>query len=453
MAGPGMISLSRTANYCSKLADEVMKLRGEKFFFDFKILVKDYEFPCAKFVMAVHSPMLRAMLTSDMAEVAKQEIRLDHIRKDIIQIVLDYMYCEDVSVHKDQLMDLIAAADYLQMAELKQMGLDEVPDILEPGTVISWWKEAAKKNYDSIKERCDVMIVENFKHISQETDFLNLDFNQMQHYISDICSDTVNSDDIIDAIMKWVGHEEERVPYFEDLLNQVQLNKCSAEGIQACMKNHESVLDKTPMVYKLLLKTLVDTVMAAPKTSCGTQTSPKNVHFAVLHNDTCSICKHSYTNPQRLNKCNHRFCKGCIEDYFKKNEPKCPTCGKKGIIRGNQPEGGTMTSNELLVFSTNNIEIQYNIPDGIQGPSHPHPGERYQGIIFTARLCDDDKGRKMLKLLERAFEARLTFTIGQDNKVALNIEHYTDFVGLFTTLYHVEYLQRVQEQLAAKGIK
>ena len=46
--------------------------------------------------MAVHSPMLRAMLTSDMAEVAKQEIRLDHISKDIIQIILDYMYCEDV---------------------------------------------------------------------------------------------------------------------------------------------------------------------------------------------------------------------------------------------------------------------------------------------------------------------------------------------------------------------
>ena len=50
----------------------------------------------ARFIMAVHSPMLRAMLTSDMAEVTKQEIRLDHICKDIIQIILDYMYCEDV---------------------------------------------------------------------------------------------------------------------------------------------------------------------------------------------------------------------------------------------------------------------------------------------------------------------------------------------------------------------
>ena len=138
MAGPGMLSLSRTEKYCTKLADEVMKLRGEKALMDFRIHSKDDEFPCAKFVMAAHSPMLRAMLISDMAEVAKQEIRLDHISKDIIQIVLDYMYCEDVSFHRDQLMDLIVAADYFQMGELKEMCLDEVPDALEPGNVISW---------------------------------------------------------------------------------------------------------------------------------------------------------------------------------------------------------------------------------------------------------------------------------------------------------------------------
>ena len=270
MAGPGMISLSWTANYCSKLADEVMNLRGEKSLFDFKIHVKDDEFPCAKFVMAVHSPMLRAMLASDMAEVAKQEIRLDHIHKNIIKIILDYMYCEDVSFHKDQLMDLIATADYLQMTELKQMGLDELPDILEPSNVISWWKEAAKMNYDSIKEQCEEMIAVNFSQISQHTDYLNLDFNQMQYYVSDICSDTVNSDDVVDATMRWVGHEEERVAYLEDLLNKVQLNKCSAEGILAGMNNHESMLDKTPMVYKLLLKTLAAVTTAAPKASIGT---------------------------------------------------------------------------------------------------------------------------------------------------------------------------------------
>ena len=74
MAGHGMLSLSRTERYCTKLADEIMKLRGETSLMNFKIHVKGDEFPCAKYVMPAHSQMLRALLMSDMAEVTKQEI-------------------------------------------------------------------------------------------------------------------------------------------------------------------------------------------------------------------------------------------------------------------------------------------------------------------------------------------------------------------------------------------
>ena len=251
-----MLSLSRTKKYCTKLADEVMKLRNEKALMDFKINVKDDEFPCAKFVMAAHSPMLHAMLTSDMAEVAKQEIRLDHINKDIIQIILAYMYCEDITFHKDQLMDLTAAADYLQMTELKEMCLDEVPDILELGNVISWWKEAAKMSYDTIKKPCEEIMTANIRQISKQNYFLNLDLHQIQLYVSDICSDCVRSDHIVDGLMRWVNHDDERVPYLEDLLNKGQLNKCSAEGLKHAMQTYELLIDKTPMAYKLLLKSL-----------------------------------------------------------------------------------------------------------------------------------------------------------------------------------------------------
>ena len=265
MAGLGMLSFSRTEKYCTKLADEIIQLRNEKSLMDFKISVKDDVFPCAKFVMAAHSLMLRSILTSDMAEVAKQEIRLDYINKDIIRIVLDYMYCKDVSFHKDQLMDLTAAADYLQMVELREMCLEEVPHILEPGSVIEWWKEAGKMKYDTIKEHCEELMAANFTQISQQTDFLNLNLTEMCHYVNDICKDAVNSDDIVEAAMYWASQHEERVPYLQDLLHNVQLNRCSAERIEAIMETYESLLDKAPIVYKLLLKTVLHIGTAATK--------------------------------------------------------------------------------------------------------------------------------------------------------------------------------------------
>ena len=115
-------------------------------------------------------------------------------------------------------------------------------------------------NYKGIKEQCEEMMAANFRLITQQTDFLNLDFNKMQHYMSDICSDTVNGDDVVDATVHWVSHEEERITALEDLLQNVQMNKCSDEGIKTVMKTHEALFDKVPMTYKLLLNTPVDTI-------------------------------------------------------------------------------------------------------------------------------------------------------------------------------------------------
>ena len=44
---------------------------------------------------------------------------------------------------------------------------------------------------------------------------------------------------------------------------------------------------------------------------------------------------------------------------------------------------------------------------------HPHPGRRYTGIFRQAYLPNNEEGRVVLALLQRAFEAGLVFTIGE----------------------------------------
>lgn len=52
------------------------------------------------------------------------------------------------------------------------------------------------------------------------------------------------------------------------------------------------------------------------------------------------------------------------------------------------------------------FQITYNIQSGIQGDDCPHPGEPYLSIGFprTAFLPDTEVGRKVLRLLETAFQ-------------------------------------------------
>ena len=94
------------------------------------------------------------------------------------------------------------------------------------------------------------------------------------------------------------------------------------------------------------------------------------------------------------------------------------------------------------------IQINYHIPSGRQGKEHPNPGYHFTGTSRTAYLPDSPEGRKVLKLLKKAFDARLIFTIGTshtsgatDTVVWNDIHHKTSTHGGTTrSVYKVLFL-------------
>ena len=56
----------------------------------------------------------------------------------------------------------------------------------------------------------------------------------------------------------------------------------------------------------------------------------------------------------------------------------------------------------------------------IVGPEHPNPGVPYWCLFCTAYLPDSQEGRELCKLLRKAFDDRLLFTIGVENTIVSN---------------------------------
>ncbi|KAK3095405.1 hypothetical protein FSP39_014280 [Pinctada imbricata] len=180
----------------------------------------------------------------------------------------------------------------------------------------------------------------------------------------------------------------------------------------------------------------------------------------------CVICMDTITDGTRLD-CGHEFCRDCIKNAFS-HKPVCPMCGKVyAALEGNQPRDGSMRTNTEHHTSLPGYErcgtivIDYKFPDGIQKENHPNPGKRYKGTNRRAYLPDNEEGRKVLGLLRKAFDQKLTFTIGssrttgQEDVVTWNdIHHKTkrDTGAQRFGYPDATYLQRVQEELAAKGI-
>ncbi|KAM9033788.1 E3 ubiquitin-protein ligase DTX3L isoform 2-T2 [Sarcophilus harrisii] len=182
--------------------------------------------------------------------------------------------------------------------------------------------------------------------------------------------------------------------------------------------------------------------------------------------ENCAICLEIIHHKEILPKCKHEFCSSCIREAMK-HKPVCPICQTSyGIVKGNQPHG-TMNvsyrSSSLPGYdSYGTIEICYAMKGGIQTTDHPHPGRSYQGTHRMAYLPDNEEGRQVLKLLQKAFEQKLIFTIGQSRTLGTNdvitwndIHHKTQLFGGPENFGYPDpnYLKRVKQELKAKGIE
>lgn len=127
---------------------------------------------------------------------------------------------------------------------------------------------------------------------------------------------------------------------------------------------------------------------------------------------------------------------------------KCPTCASvSGCLYGDMPTTGASMTYKVIPKGISGyedyhaIQITYNMSSGIQDKRHPYPGSPFYAIGFPkiAFLPDTELGRHVLKLLEKAFNQQLTFTLttqrgSNDAMVTWNnsIGHKTEFGPVIT---------------------
>ncbi|XP_048576483.1 uncharacterized protein LOC5513363 isoform X2 [Nematostella vectensis] len=182
----------------------------------------------------------------------------------------------------------------------------------------------------------------------------------------------------------------------------------------------------------------------------------------------CPICYKRLRQPETL-PCQHKFCASCLTQATKQF-PHCPVCRapqetQQVIVQGNQPDGSMLHRTQPHILpgyeTAGSIVIQYAFPSGIQYPHHPNPGQPYDGTVRKAYLPDTPEGREVLRLLRKAFDARLVFKVGRslssglDNQIVWNVLHKTSVHGGPENYGYPDpfYLSDVKEELADLGIK
>ncbi|KAM9337457.1 E3 ubiquitin-protein ligase DTX3L1 isoform 1-T2 [Symphorus nematophorus] len=138
--------------------------------------------------------------------------------------------------------------------------------------------------------------------------------------------------------------------------------------------------------------------------------------------------------------------------------------GMSRAANGCQPEGQmtwVILHRDLPGFPDHDtLQLTYIFPDGIQTEKHPHPGQPYAGLRLWAYLPDNREGKKVLTLLQKAFDQQLLFTVatnkdGEDmiTTTSIPLKTQPDGGSRVDGYPDFNYLKTVKKLLKDKGIE
>ena len=215
-------------------------------------------FQCHKVIVSACSPVLQAMMTTDMAEASKQEVTLHNIPSGVMELLMEYMYNGEANIPPALLLPTTEASDYLQLVELRDRCLRLAPDAVNADNAISWHRLADVLNIDELKSKCLELLSTSLSDVCKGSEFLELSFSEVSTCISGARKTGADSDDLLEATTTWVAHQHQaRQDHIIDMLEKLDLIRCSVECLAMEMDDHKELLCAQPAALGKLTKSLL----------------------------------------------------------------------------------------------------------------------------------------------------------------------------------------------------
>ena len=203
----------------------------------------DQSIAANRMILSGCSRFFEAMFDLEMKEKYQNPVQIHGVDGAAVKSVIDFMYSGKVKITSENVMKLIAASDYLQVAEVKRFCFEFLESILSSE---NWFAVcSAAKSYESEYLLCQVYeyVSNNFDGMVQTDEFKTLPKNDLVSLISKINRKQTNEESIFNGIVTWCRYDEEarkeEFPIlFEDLINR---DRISAESLEDIVLKEEMV--------------------------------------------------------------------------------------------------------------------------------------------------------------------------------------------------------------------
>ncbi|KAK2583482.1 hypothetical protein KPH14_009450 [Odynerus spinipes] len=184
-------------------------------------------------VLAAGSAYFNAMFTGGLVEEQQELVEIHSISANILSLLIDFIYTGNVDITEDNVQELFAAADMLELDEVVSGCITYLQQQLHYSNALGIYRFAEAHNRLDLLETALRFIQVNFPQVSQEEEFLDL---PKEHLVRFLSSDLIHIDtefQVFQAAYNWITHDvPARRCYVFEILGHIRLRLCSLARLE-----------------------------------------------------------------------------------------------------------------------------------------------------------------------------------------------------------------------------
>ena len=243
---PNIVTYNRKE--CPDLLRYAKANRDDGTFNDVTIQTGHLSIGANRMVLSCCSIFFEKMFKSQMKERYESSITIHEIDSTALKHVIDYMYEGSITVNNTTVMDILAAANFLQLADIKLFCFEFLKERISSESWYAVLSAAKLYRCDQLQKYTYQFISDHLDEITKSDDFKTISKDDLTSLISYLRENkkTVNDSVICKLVIDWTKQdEEERKAVFADLFEMIHLDKVSFDFLECLFE--ESLVKDNPV--------------------------------------------------------------------------------------------------------------------------------------------------------------------------------------------------------------
>ena len=214
------------------LSSKCAQFRLHEEFIDVRLKVGEDIFPAHRIVLAANSDYFHAMFTNGMKESYQEMIELidESISAEVLKILLDSIYSGDLRVNENNVFEVLAAANHLQITNVVHQCCDFLKrEFVQVGFDVQKYCQltaiAERQGLKDLQEAAEHKMASMYKEICDSEYFLaQISADQLMSLLKRDDLSAPSETFVFKSVMHWVNYKkEERMPIAAKVIDVVRL--------------------------------------------------------------------------------------------------------------------------------------------------------------------------------------------------------------------------------------